>query len=79
VIDVASLIVGGVAGVLAELASRRLKGWHGKVPIGWILPLVAILALWIWSPRYGGVPVAVASYAVAVAAMNVSKGARRSQ
>jgi hypothetical protein len=72
VIDVGFLVVGGVAGVLVELASRKLKGWPGKVPLGWILSLAAVSALFIWSPRYGGVPVALASYAVAVAATNVS-------
>jgi hypothetical protein len=72
-------MLGGVAGALVELALRRLKRRQGRVLFDWILRLTAILALWVWSPRYGGVPVALASYAVAVAAMNVSKRDRISQ
>jgi hypothetical protein len=66
---VGALLLGSMAGVLVELVSGWLNRRQGKLPYDWMLRLAVVLALWVWSPRYDEVPVAVATYAVAVAAL----------
>ena len=71
------LVAVGAGAVLAYLVERT-HTWRPArpraVPPPWaVLHLAAVVILWLLSPRTGGVPVALASYAVVTAACGIRR------